>query len=153
LLATFWDEARLGVADDVRDLVRRTGRVDAGGRAAGEHRGVIEDHPLRTVEPEDRDLAPGREAERDQRAGGGAALVDVLLPRRRLPAAVDLGVVRGLRRANLGVRQEAVRDRVSCHPAQSFFFLLLRSPAKYWVERFWPLVLRWPSAISLRIGG
>ncbi len=136
---------RLRMVHDVLHLVGRARRVDAGRHAARHHRRVIEDRPLGAVEAEDRDLAAARQSERDQRARCGADLIRIRAPRRRLPAAVHLRLVRDRGRLLGRPLQHAMRDRVH----QSFFFSL---PGKYCVERFEPLVLSSPSAIILRIG-
>jgi hypothetical protein len=103
---------RLAVVDDVLDLVGRARGVDPGGRAAGHHRRVIEDHPLGPVEAQDRDLAAAREAQRDQRARCGPDLGGEGLPGRGLPAPVELGLV-GDRRGERGrLPEQPVRDRI-----------------------------------------
>src|ERR1043165_2576612 len=109
--------------NDVLDLFRRARRVDARWAAARHHRRMIDDRPLGAIESEDADLPTARKAERHHRACGRANLLAVRLPRRRLPASVDLGLVRDRRRPVRCHAQHAMRNRVASHVVRSLVLL------------------------------
>ena len=81
------EEARAAVVDDVLDLPRRVGRVNAVGNAAHRHGGEVRVEPLRAVVGDDRHDVARPQPERHQTQADLSRLRPILGPRDRAPDA------------------------------------------------------------------
>jgi len=115
------DEARFGIADDVRALVRGVGGVDRGEDRADRLTGQVGDRPFGPVLGEDRNAFLPLEAQRQQAQRQIAHLFVDLAVRPRLPFAVALGSQEDFV-AELG-------GAVAPHLGQIFFFAHASTPA------------------------
>ena len=94
-------DARPAVTEQVLDLRRRIGRIEADRDAAHGDRGEIEDHPFRTILGLDRYPITGLDAERQEREGGFLDRAPGRLPRELVPDPEVLVAHRDLPRCTL----------------------------------------------------
>ncbi len=86
------DEQELGLAvvDQIFDLRRRVGRIDAGGNAGGAQHGEVAEQPFLVVVGQDGDAIARLQPERNQPHADGAGVGAVLAPGIGLPDAAIL---------------------------------------------------------------
>jgi hypothetical protein len=128
LLLVFGDQHdRRRVAEQVLDLGRRAGRVDADADRAEALDRQVGDHPLGPVLAVDRHAVARLDAELLEACGGSGDSIGVLAPGELVPAAAALLADGGRVRPLAGVLEQEVGQRA--HPAPPRYASITRGSA------------------------